>query len=109
MGGLSVRRIISAVLAVALATAALVALVPVTPAVASGSRAAGPLAPEAGALFGAHARTDSSEAAQRAGIGIVALRCGGWSDEQLRGALAIHQGDKGAFLQCVCNKDAVIV
>ena len=30
------------------------------------------------------------EAAQRAGIGIVALRCGGWSDERLRGALAIY-------------------
>jgi HAD superfamily hydrolase (TIGR01509 family) len=30
------------------------------------------------------------EAAQRAGIGIVALRCGGWDDDDLRGALAVY-------------------
>jgi HAD superfamily hydrolase (TIGR01509 family) len=29
-------------------------------------------------------------AAREAGIGIVALRCGGWSDEALEGALAIY-------------------
>jgi HAD superfamily hydrolase (TIGR01509 family) len=32
------------------------------------------------------------EAAHRAGVPIVALRCGGWSDEQLSGALAIYDG-----------------
>ncbi|HEU4327265.1 MAG TPA: HAD family hydrolase [Roseiflexaceae bacterium] len=30
------------------------------------------------------------EAARRAGIGIVALRCGGWGDDDLGGALAIY-------------------
>jgi phosphoglycolate phosphatase-like HAD superfamily hydrolase len=30
------------------------------------------------------------EAATRAGVGTVAFRCGGWSDEDLRGALAIY-------------------
>lgn len=30
------------------------------------------------------------EAASRAGIGIIALRCGGWSDDKLSGALAIR-------------------
>ncbi len=30
------------------------------------------------------------EAALRAGIGLIGLRCGGWSDEQLRGAIAIY-------------------
>jgi HAD superfamily hydrolase (TIGR01509 family) len=30
------------------------------------------------------------EAATRAGIGIIALRCGGWTDDELAGALAIH-------------------
>lgn len=30
------------------------------------------------------------EAARRAGIGIVALRCGGWSDAELAGALAVY-------------------
>jgi predicted phosphodiesterase len=30
------------------------------------------------------------EAALRAGIGIIALRCGGWSDADLKGAIAIY-------------------
>src|SRR5919109_935809 len=30
------------------------------------------------------------EAAIRAGIGIIALRCGGWSDTDLKGALAVY-------------------
>jgi HAD superfamily hydrolase (TIGR01509 family) len=30
------------------------------------------------------------EAAGRAGVGVVALRCGGWGDEDLAGALAIY-------------------
>ena len=30
------------------------------------------------------------EAALRAGIGLIALRCGGWTDDQLRGAIAIY-------------------
>lgn len=30
------------------------------------------------------------QAARRAGIGIVALRCGGWRDDDLQGALAIY-------------------
>lgn len=30
------------------------------------------------------------EAARRAGIGVIALRCGGWRDTQLAGALAIY-------------------
>ena len=30
------------------------------------------------------------EAATRAGVAIVALRCGGWSDEELRGAIAVY-------------------
>lgn len=30
------------------------------------------------------------EAAQRAGIGAVAVRCGGWDDEDLAGALAVY-------------------
>lgn len=30
------------------------------------------------------------EAARRAGVGVVALRCGGWSDPALAGALAIY-------------------
>jgi phosphoglycolate phosphatase-like HAD superfamily hydrolase len=32
------------------------------------------------------------EASQRAGIPIVAFRCGGWSDDDLRGAVAIYDG-----------------
>ncbi len=31
------------------------------------------------------------EAARRAGVGVVALRCGGWSDADLRGALAVYE------------------
>jgi len=31
------------------------------------------------------------EAARKAGVGTVALRCGGWSDEDLAGAVAIYQ------------------
>jgi HAD superfamily hydrolase (TIGR01509 family) len=31
------------------------------------------------------------EAAGRAGVGVIALRCGGWDDEGLRGALAVYQ------------------
>ena len=31
------------------------------------------------------------EAATRAGVGIVAVRTGGWSDEELRGALAVYE------------------
>jgi HAD superfamily hydrolase (TIGR01509 family) len=30
------------------------------------------------------------EAAQRAGVGIIGLRCGGWSDAELRGAVASY-------------------
>ena len=30
------------------------------------------------------------EAAQRAGVGIIGVRCGGWSDAELRGALAVY-------------------
>jgi HAD superfamily hydrolase (TIGR01509 family) len=32
------------------------------------------------------------EAAMRAGIAIIALRCGGWNDEALKGAREIHDG-----------------
>lgn len=32
------------------------------------------------------------EAATRAGVRIIALRCGGWSDDELRGAASIHDG-----------------
>jgi len=31
------------------------------------------------------------EAAQRAGIRIVAVRCGGWRDEDLAGAVAVYE------------------
>lgn len=31
------------------------------------------------------------EAGLRAGIGVVAVRCGGWSDADLQGAIAIYQ------------------
>lgn len=32
------------------------------------------------------------EAASRAGVGTIAFRCGGWSDEHLRDAIAIYDG-----------------
>jgi HAD superfamily hydrolase (TIGR01509 family) len=32
------------------------------------------------------------EAAQRAGVQVIAFRCGGWSDEDLKGAVAIYDG-----------------
>jgi HAD superfamily hydrolase (TIGR01509 family) len=32
------------------------------------------------------------EAARRAGVDTIALRCGGWGDEDLRGAVAIYDG-----------------
>jgi phosphoglycolate phosphatase-like HAD superfamily hydrolase len=32
------------------------------------------------------------EAAARAGVGTIAFRCGGWSDERLRDAIAIYDG-----------------
>jgi phosphoglycolate phosphatase-like HAD superfamily hydrolase len=32
------------------------------------------------------------EAAQRAGVDVVAFRCGGWGDADLRGALAVYDG-----------------
>jgi phosphoglycolate phosphatase-like HAD superfamily hydrolase len=32
------------------------------------------------------------EAARRAGVRIIAFRCGGWADEDLRGAVAIYDG-----------------
>jgi HAD superfamily hydrolase (TIGR01509 family) len=32
------------------------------------------------------------EAARRAGVDIIALRCGGWRDDDLRGAVAIYDG-----------------
>lgn len=32
------------------------------------------------------------EAAARAGVGTIAFRCGGWSDEHLRNAIAIYDG-----------------
>ena len=38
------------------------------------------------------------QAAHRAGIGIIALRCGGWPDEALKGALAIYD-DPGDLLE----------
>jgi len=30
------------------------------------------------------------EAASKVGVGTIALRCGGWSDRELKGALAIY-------------------
>ena len=30
------------------------------------------------------------ESAHRAGIGMVAVRCGGWQDKDLQGALAVY-------------------
>lgn len=30
------------------------------------------------------------EAAARAGVGVIALRCGGWDDDSLRGAIAVY-------------------
>jgi len=54
------------------------------------------------ALKQAHARADEAvmigdtpydvEAAQRAGVRMVAFRCGGWKDEDLQGAVAIYDG-----------------
>ena len=32
------------------------------------------------------------EAALRAGVAVIAFRCGGWSDEDLKGAIAIYDG-----------------
>ena len=32
------------------------------------------------------------EAAARAGVRTIAFRCGGWKDEDLRGAIAIYDG-----------------
>jgi HAD superfamily hydrolase (TIGR01509 family) len=32
------------------------------------------------------------EAARRAGVRTIAFRCGGWSDEQLQGAIAVYDG-----------------
>lgn len=32
------------------------------------------------------------EASQRAGVAVIAFRCGGWGDEALRGAVAIYDG-----------------
>jgi phosphoglycolate phosphatase-like HAD superfamily hydrolase len=32
------------------------------------------------------------EAARRAGLDVIAFRCGGWSDEDLKGATAIYDG-----------------
>jgi len=34
------------------------------------------------------------EAARRAGVTVVAVRCGGWTDEDLKGAAAIHDGPR---------------
>jgi HAD superfamily hydrolase (TIGR01509 family) len=34
------------------------------------------------------------EAAMRAGVRIIAFRCGGWTDEELRGAIAVYDGTK---------------
>ncbi len=39
------------------------------------------------------------EAALRAGIGIIGLRCGGWSDADLKGALAVY-ADPQDLLDC---------
>lgn len=39
------------------------------------------------------------EAAARAGVGMVALRCGGWGDADLAGALALYD-DPAALLAC---------
>lgn len=54
------------------------------------------------ALKRAHAKPDEAvmigdtpydiQAAQRAGVRVIALRCGGWGDEDLKGAAAIYQG-----------------
>jgi HAD superfamily hydrolase (TIGR01509 family) len=32
------------------------------------------------------------EASQRAGVAVIAFRCGGWDDEALRGAIAVYDG-----------------
>jgi phosphoglycolate phosphatase-like HAD superfamily hydrolase len=32
------------------------------------------------------------EAAARAGVRVIAFRCGGWRDEDLRGAMAVYDG-----------------
>jgi phosphoglycolate phosphatase-like HAD superfamily hydrolase len=34
------------------------------------------------------------EAARGAGVATIALRCGGWSDEKLEGAIAIYDDPK---------------
>jgi HAD superfamily hydrolase (TIGR01509 family) len=40
------------------------------------------------------------EAARRAGIGIVALRCGGWDDRDLEGALAVYDDPADLLAHC---------
>lgn len=39
------------------------------------------------------------EATDRAGVGMIVLRCGGWSDADLAGALALYD-DPAALLAC---------
>jgi HAD superfamily hydrolase (TIGR01509 family) len=61
------------------------------------------LPPEAVVLIG-DTRYDV-EAGNRAGVGVVAVRCGGWSDEDLQGAIAIFDdpGDVAANLDTVLS------
>ena len=39
------------------------------------------------------------EAAARAGVATIAFRCGGWNDDQLRGAIAIYDGPADLLAQ----------
>jgi HAD superfamily hydrolase (TIGR01509 family) len=39
------------------------------------------------------------DAARKAGVRVVALRSGGWSDEELRGAVAIYDGPQSLLIQ----------
>ena len=37
------------------------------------------------------------EASLRAGVAIIAFRCGGWADDNLKGAIAIYDGPWDLF------------
>jgi phosphoglycolate phosphatase-like HAD superfamily hydrolase len=39
------------------------------------------------------------ESASRAGLGVIAFRCGGWGDEGLSGAVAIYDGPADLLAQ----------
>lgn len=39
------------------------------------------------------------EAARRAGLGVVAVRCGGWGDEDLSGAEAVYDGPRDLLIR----------